>query len=158
MANFFGWMEIEYCFKPSATFGQVAAHVKERFAQDLKKEQVALRMNRLVRAERNPVLAAVPLGVKNFFLRIGAWFGSRNVTAVFSNIGPVVMPDAYQPYIEGFGVYASTDRLQGCACSYGEKFYFSITTKYADTKIPALVESFLRRQGIDVSGYRQGMG
>lgn len=150
MNNFFGWMEIEYYFKPDTTFEQVLAHVKKRFAEELKKEQVALRMNRLIDIEKNPLLRLFPLELKNLGLRIGSWAGSRNVTAIFSNMGTVTMPEAYKPYIDRFGALTSTDKLQICACSYYDRFYFSITTKYADTKVQEKMMEFLKGEGLQV--------
>lgn len=157
MSNFFGWMEIEYYFKPDTTFEQVLAHVKKRFAEELTKEQVALRMNRLIDIEKNPLLRMFPLELKNLGLRIGSWAGSRNVTAIFSNLGTVTMPEVYKPYIERFGVLTSTDKLQVCACSYYDRFYFSITTKYEDTRVQEKMMKFLKDQGIQVRERQYGM-
>lgn len=150
MSNFFGWMEIEYYFKPDTTFEQVLVHVKKRFAEELTQEQVAVRMNRLIDIEKNPVLRMFPLELKNLGLRIGSWAGSRNVTAIFSNLGRVTMPEAYKPYIDRFGALTSTDKLQICACSYYDRFYFSITTKYADTKVQEKMLEFLKGEGLQV--------
>ena len=148
MGNFFGWMEIEYRFHKGTSFVEVLAHVKRRFKEELDKEQVALRMNRLVNIEKNPMLKYVPLGLKNFFLKIGIWAGSRNVTAVLSNLSAVKMPELYEPYIDRFGVITSTDKIQVCACSYYDNFYFSITSKFADTGIQKRILEFLRRESI----------
>lgn len=148
MGNFFGWMEIEYRFCETTTFEEVLDHVKQRFKEELDKEQVALRMNRLVNIEKNPVLRYVPLGLKNFFLKIGIWAGSRNVTAVLSNLSAVKMPEIYEPHIERFGVITSTDKLQVCACSYYDSFYFSITSKFADTGIQDRILDFLRQESV----------
>ena len=156
MSNFFGWMEIEYYFKPDTTFEQVLAHVKKRFAEELTREQVAVRMNRLIDIEKNPVLRMFPLELKNLGLRIGSWAGSRNVTAIFSNLGRVTMPEAYKPYIERFGALTSTDKLQICACSYYDRFYFSITTKYADTKVQEKMLEFLKGEGLQVRERKLG--
>lgn len=157
MSNFFGWMEIEYYFKPDTTFEQVLAHVKKRFAEELTKEQVALRMNRLIDIEKNPMLRMFPLELKNLGLRIGSWMGSRNVTAIFSNLGKVTMPEIYRQFIDRFGVMTSTDKLQICACSYYDRFYFSITTKYAETKVQERLLAFLRQEGIQVREMQHGM-
>lgn len=148
MGNFFGWMEIEYCFRKDGSFEDVIAHVKQRFKEELDKDQVALRMNRLVNIEKNPVLRFIPLGLKNFLLKIGIWAGSRNVTAVLSNLSAVKMPEIYEPYIDRFGVITSTDKIQICACSYYDNFYFSITSKFADTGIQDRMLEFLRQEGI----------
>ena len=151
MANFFGWMEIEYSFGARDSFSEVLAHVKKRFSEDLERGQVAARMNRYIRIEKNPLLRFIPLKIKDVFLKLGTWFGSRNVTAVFSNMGVVRLPEAYVPYIDQFGAIASTDKLQILSCSWGDRFYFSLTSKYLKTDIQKHILAILKREGLRVT-------
>ena len=51
-----------------------------------------MHMNGYVRLEKNPVIRAVPLEVKKYFLMVGAALGSRRITTVYSNIGVVRFP------------------------------------------------------------------
>lgn len=148
MSNFFGWMEIEYNFTGSDSFEKILAHVRQRFADDLARGQVAARMNRYIALEKLPVLHFVPLELKELILRLGTTLGSRNVTAVFSNMGIVRLPERYIPYVDSFGAAASTDKLQVCALSWGDRFYFSITSKYVYSEIPQRMLERLRRDGL----------
>lgn len=151
MVNFFGWMEIEYLFQENHTFAEVLQHVKKRFEQDLQKEQVAARMNKLVKLEKNPLLHFVPLRIKDLVLKWGTKRGSKNVTGVFSNMGVVEIPEDYRPYIRRFGAMASTDRIQMCSCSFGDRFYFSITSKFRDESIQKWMLDFLEKEGLEVT-------
>ena len=126
MANFFGWMEIEYRFREGTSFMNVLHHVKRRFIQDLRKEQVAARMNRYVKLEKNILLRIIPLKIKDIFLKWGTKLGSKNVTGVFSNMGIIKMQESYKPYIRRFGAMASTDRIQMCSCSYEDAFVLAL--------------------------------
>lgn len=148
MSNFFGWMEIEYQFHEADSFDKVLEHVKKRFSEDLQKEQVAARMNRYVKLEKNFLLRFVPLRIKDLVLKWGTKQGSKNVTGVFSNMGIVKMPKSCRPYIKRFGAMASTSRIQMCSCSYGDRFYFSITSKYIDKSIPENFLEFLKEEGL----------
>lgn len=148
MTNFFGWMEIGYKFRRDTSFEQVLIHVRKRFAEDLKKGQIATRMNRYVRLEKSRLLHFVPLSVKDIVLRWATKQGSKNVTGVFSNMGIVRMPEACKPYIVRFGAMASTDRIQMCACSYDDCFYISVTSKYIDSSIQKKFFNFLEREGL----------
>ena len=148
LSNFFGWMEVEYGFPKGTSFAELLLHVKKRFTEDLTQGQVAARMNHFIRIERNPLLKIIPLSVKDFFLKIGTTLGGRNVTAVFSNMSIIRMPECYEPYIEGFGTIASTDKLQMCACSYQDTFYFSITSKYRRTDVQKRMLEILKQEGI----------
>ncbi len=151
MANFFGWMEIEYDFCGGDSFAQVRRHVKKRFAEDLERAQVAARMNRFIRLEKHPIMQIIPLRLKDIGLKIGTSLGGRNVTAVFSNMGVVRLPACYEPYIDQFGAIASTDKLQILACSWGDRFYFSITSKFRSTDIQRNLLMLLNREGIRVT-------
>lgn len=151
MANFFGWMEIEYQFHENVSFPEILDHVKKRFAQDLVKEQVAVRMTHYVKIEKNPLLGYVPLKIKNLFLRVGTWMGGHKVTSVFSNMSIVKLPERYHPYIRRFGAFASTDKLQICACSFYDKFYFSMTSKFPGDQIQQSFLKILEREGISVT-------
>ncbi len=148
MTNFFGWMEIGYKFRRDTSFEQVLIHVRKRFAEDLKKGQIATRMNRYVRLEKSRLLHFVPLSVKDIVLRWATKQGSKNVTGVFSNMGIVRMLEACKPYIVRFGAMASTDRIQMCACSYDDCFYISVTSKYIDSSIQKKFFNFLEREGL----------
>lgn len=150
MTNFWSWMEIEYAFNDHTEFREILEHVKERFSMDLQKDQVALRMNKYIRLEKNRFLQYVPLGIKNFFLKLGAWLGGGSVTAVFSNVGEIHLPEQYLPYIERFGAIASTDKIQMCSCSFGDRFYFSITSKFEDDAVQRNLLKILQDEGICV--------
>lgn len=151
MSNFFGWMEIDYLFKGNDSLERVIDHVKRRFEEDLLKEQVAARMNRYVKLEKNIFMRFIPLRIKDIFLRCGTKMGSKNVTGVFSNMGVIRMPDSFKPYIQRFGAIASTERIQMCSCSYDDRFYFSITSKYAGESIPKVFIKSLRESGIELT-------
>lgn len=87
MGNFFGWIEVGYTFADETVFQDVLESVKNQFKDKLDKEKVAMDMNGYVRLEKNPLVRAVPLEIKKYFMMAGANLGSRSVTAVYSNIG-----------------------------------------------------------------------
>ena len=72
-----------------------------------------MHMNDYVRIEKNIFVRAVPLEIKKYFLMIGANLGSRSITAVYSNIGIIRLPEEYREYIRHFGIFASTN---SCRC------------------------------------------
>ena len=60
------------------------------------KERIDMRMNELVRLEKNPLLRIVPLEIKKVFLMAGTTLGGRSITAIFSNVGVIRMPSEYE--------------------------------------------------------------
>ena len=86
-------------------------------------------MNSYVRLEKNPVIRAVPLEIKKYFLMLGANLSSRSITAVYSNIGILRFPKEYNQYIDRFGIFASTNSMQLCSCSYENEMVLGFTSK-----------------------------
>ena len=135
MTNFFGWIEVGYTFSDTTTFEEVLTDVKRQFEQELEKDKIAMHMNDYVRIEKNIFVRAVPLEIKKYFLMIGANLGSRSITAVYSNIGIIRLPEEYREYIRHFGIFASTNSLQMCSCSYGDEMVLGFTSKIPDDSI-----------------------
>lgn len=165
MTNFFGWIEVGYEFKEDTRFEEVLLHIKNLFQQELVKERIDMRMNELVRLEKNPLLRIVPLEIKKVFLMAGTTLGGRSITAIFSNVGVIRMPPEYEAYIEQFGLFTSTEKLQLCTCSYGDRLVLGFTSKIPSTNIQRNFLNHLREQGLfceveknDFPGYEQERG
>ena len=152
MANFFGWIEVGYTFSETTTFEEVVADVKRQFEQELVKDKIAMHMNGYVRIEKNPFVRAVPLEIKKYFLMIGANLGSRSITAVYSNIGIIRLPEEYKEYIQHFGIFASPNSLQICSCSYGDEMVLGFTSKIPDDSIQ---RNFQRMLGEEQVAHRE---
>lgn len=148
MTNFFGWIEAGHTFEDGTTFEDVLQDVRAQFEKELVKERMAMRMNGYVRLEKNPLLRAVPLELKKGFLMVGANLGSRCITAVYSNIGIVRFPEQYQDYIRQFGFFASTNGLQLCSCSFGNKMVLGFTSKLPDDSIPRSFQNIMKRESV----------
>ena len=145
MANFFGWIEVGYTFTETTTFQDVLEDVKKQFETELVKEKIAMHMNGYVRLEKNPVIRAVPLEVKKYFLMVGAALGSRRITTVYSNIGVVRFPKEYEQYIERFGFFTCTEALQLCSCSYGDELLLGFTSKIPGENIQRNFLEYLKK-------------
>lgn len=156
MTNFFGWMEIGYSFKKETSFEEVLLSVKEQFQNQLDPEKISRRLNNFVRLEKNPFLRIVPLEVKNLFLQVGTNIGGKSITAIFSNMSVIHMPEEYENYIEHFGFFTSTDKLQLCACSFQDEMMLGITSKLVSTNIQRNFLKLLKEQGIESRIIREG--
>ena len=148
MTNFFGWIEVGYTFSDTTTFEEVLADVKRQFEQELAKEKIAMHMSGYVRIEKNPLVRVVPLEIKKYFLMIGANLGSRSITAVYSNIGIIRFPEEYKEYIQHFGIFASTNSLQMCSCSYGDEMVLGFTSKIPDDSIQRNFQRMLSEENV----------
>lgn len=150
MANFFGWLEAGYLFREDTTLEEVIMELKAYFAKELQKQEVQKRMNAFVKLEKNLLIRAVPLELKNLILSKATELGSNSVTVIFSNMGVIRMPEECRQYIQRFGFFTSTYKLQLCTCSYENEMYFGITSKFLGTNIQRNIIEILKKQGIDL--------
>lgn len=151
MLNFFNWIEPGYHFgQGKDDFAQVVARVKEIFGEELTAEKMAQRMNEYFALEVNPILRLAPLELKNFCINAGSRSSEKEVTAIFSNMGIIKMPPEYEPYIERFGVYTSTPKLEMCMCSFRENVYLGFTSRFDCAMIKNNFFRILSEQGLSV--------
>lgn len=162
MSNFFGWIEVGYRFQEDTTLEEVLAHVKSLFEKELVKERIGMRMNELVGLEKHPLLRIVPLEMKTWFLQAGTTLGGKSITSIYSNVGLLHFPEEYHAYIERFGVFTSTNKLQLCSCSFGDELMLGFTTKVRGTNVQRNFIRKLKQEGIqcreepnDFPGYKK---
>ena len=149
MLNFFNWIEPGYDFtKQDNSFEAVLEYTKKFFKEQLTKEKMSAHISELLALELHPILRLAPLEVKNLCIHAGAKFSEKNVTAIFSNMSVVKMPESYVPYIERFGVYTNTPKLELCLCSFQDKLSFAFTSRYDTENIERNFYRMLKEQGI----------
>ena len=149
MLNFFGWIEPGYDFQgKDASFEDVLGQVQQYFKQELTKEKMETHMSELLALEMNPVLRLAPLDLKNLCIQAGAKIAEKNVTAVFSNMSAVNMPEEYAAYIDRFGIYTSTPKMELCICSFEDKLSLGFTSRFDTENIQRNFYRILREQGI----------
>ena len=149
MLNFFNWIEPGYDFtSQDGSFGAVLEHTKRFFKEQLTEEKMAAHISELLALELHPILRLAPLELKNLCIHAGAKFSEKNVTAIFSNMSAVKMPESYVPYIERFGVYTNTPKLELCLCSFQDKLSFAFTSRYDTENIERNFYRILKEQGI----------
>lgn len=149
MLNFFGWIEPGYDFaRREGSFEDVLEQVNQFFKQELTKEKMETHMSELLALEMNPVLRLAPLELKNLCIQAGAKIAEKNVTAVFSNMSAVSMPQEYARFIDRFGIYTSTPKMELCMCSFGDKLSLGFTSRFDTENIQRNFYRILREQGI----------
>lgn len=152
MLNFFNWIEPGHVFGNGKDgFEEVLAEMKQYFAEELTKEKMADKMNELIALEMHPVLKFAPAELKNLCIHAGAKFSEKNTTAIFSNMSAVNMPEAYIPYIDRFGVYTSTPKMELCMCSFGDTLSLGFTSRFDTDNIQRNFFRILKEQGIEAT-------
>lgn len=149
--NFFGMIEVRYAFERSpGDLADIIRVVDETFKQELKRDRLAVRMNRLANLEHNPLIQVVPLPLKNIVLHNARHISDRGETAVISNLGKITLPEPLRPYVHSFHVFASTLKTQLCVCSYGDRLQLGFSTAFSDAGLERRFFRLLIEQGIDV--------
>ncbi|MDF2676350.1 MAG: hypothetical protein K0Q97_643 [Bacillota bacterium] len=134
--NFFGVINVSYNFNEnSSDLADVIKSVQNSFKENLTAENLSSRINALMSLEQNYLLRAIPLTFKNYGLKKANDIFDKGWTSSLSNVGKVDMPPELRPYISSFDVFVSTNKLQACACSYGDKFRISFTSAFVSSDI-----------------------
>lgn len=150
MLNFFNWIEPGYDFtSQDGSFEAVLEHTKRFFKEQLTEEKMAAHISELLALELHPILRLAPLELKNLCIHAGAKFSEKNVTAIFSNMSAVKMPESYALYIERFGVYTNTPKMELCLCSFQDQLSFAFTSRYDTENIERNFYRILKEQGIE---------
>ena len=96
MLNFFSWLEVEHRFgQGKDSLNEVIREVKQYFDEGLTKEKMGERMSEYFALEVHPILRLAPLGLKNFCIGFGSRSSAKEITAIFSNMGIIRMPEDY---------------------------------------------------------------
>ena len=102
MTNFWSWIEIACDLGPEASFEDALQITGAAMQKEALKQEISTRMNDLVRIERNPVLRAVPLEIKNLALTGG--FSGLHLTALSAGLMLLVsLTHTAIPYAMYFG-------------------------------------------------------
>lgn len=149
--NFFGVINVDYNFSQGSNeMEEVIEALKRSFRENLTPEHLGRRINSLASLEHNYLLRAIPLSIKDFFLKIANSFVDRSYTSTLSNVGKVNMPDEIKPYISSFDIFVSTNKLQACVCSYENILRISFTSAFVSTEIQRRFFKTLSEMGIPV--------
>lgn len=150
MLNFWGWIEPDFSFSDrDCTFEDVIAHVQDYFKRELTKEGLEQRVSQYMKLERNPLLRLFPLEFKNLGMQLAVQLAKPEVTAVFSNLGVVKLPEEYAPYLKRFGVFTSTQKVELSTCSYQDDLVISFASGFQNQNIERNFFRLLKKLGIE---------
>ena len=149
--NFFGIIYVSYNFgKEPEDIVSVVKSITGQFKIKLTKENLLRDISAHVSMEHNAALRAVPLVIKDFFMRLGYDLNALSVTAALSNMGKITMPKAYVPYIRHFDVMTSIKKLQICMCSFENNMVVSFTDSFVSADVQKRFFRYFTKNGIPV--------
>lgn len=150
MKNFF--VIVSAVFRPteeSYEFGEVVQIVAESLRSQINREHLENLFAYNVSNEKNFILRAVPLFIKNLAIRHVYHSSALANTTTVTNIGNIQVREEYQGYVEGFGAFLSMSEgqnIKGIICSYRDTLVFTISSSLADVSVQ---RGFFRRLSED---------
>jgi len=150
MKNFF--VIVSAVFHPqkeSYSFAEVAQIVAESRRSQINREHLENLFAYNVSNEKNFILRAVPLFLKNIAIRYVYHNSARANTTTVTNIGNIQVKEEYQEYIRDFSAMLSMSEgqdIKGTICSYRDTLVFTISSSLADVSVQ---RGFFRRLAED---------
>ena len=148
--NFFGVINVVYYAGDyDGTIDSIMPRVKEAFASQLSEENIRRTMNSYSSLQHNLVIKMLPLFLKDLGI---AWFSHRTrlgTTATISNLGRIDMPADLNPYIDRFSGFMSTQNMQICISSFGDKMVFGAVSASREHRV--LLSYFRKLTGLGLA-------
>jgi len=129
----------------------VIAGVKQTFQEEPQPERLHDRLNRLCSLEHSIPLRLLPLVFKDPVLRTAGGVARRKVTATFSNVGKVAMPEELEAYIRLFEAVTSPNQLQTTSCSFRDDYVITFAGSLRSHDTECAFFWSLVQMGIDVT-------
>jgi len=149
--NFFNTISVSYRFRDDSTFEDIVANIDRQFKENLTKEALDDKMSDMVLLENIFILRLIPRVIKDFVLKLSFEITRKTHTMTLSNIGIIEMPDVLKPYIDYFDVFASTDGIQVCMCSYLDQFMVSFTSHFVNSEIEKNFFRALSEENVEIT-------
>ena len=139
--------------KENCSFEEVAAIIKESLRSQINPEHLENLFAYNVSNEKNLMLRAVPLFIKNLAIRSVYNTSARANSTTITNIGNIEIRKEYQPYIERFHAFLSMSKgqnIKGCICSYNGTLAFTFSSSLVDVSVQRGFFRRLAREGLAV--------
>lgn len=154
MKNFFAM--VYAVFKPEKekyTFEEVLGIVAQNLKEQITAENLDNIMSYNVGNEKNWILRAVPLVIKNAVLKQVYGLSTKATTSTITNIGNIELREPYRKYVEHFYTTLSMSKgqnIKGGICSYNGILTFTFSSSLVDLSIQKCFFQRLAKDGIMV--------
>lgn len=129
LRNFFGLAFVSYTpGSHDASLADIAYEVQRQISRATQPESLKRRMNQMLKIEKNPLIRAAPLFLKDGGLMIGNWMAAQEVTTTVSSIGRIALDAAVEPFVEQINVSTSTHGLNFLFCTFKDVLAISISS------------------------------
>ena len=153
--NFFA--VVSAVFKPTKenyTFEEVLEEVAKSLSNQINKENLEKIFSYNVSNEKNWVVRAIPLFVKNIAMKFVYKTSARANTTTITNLGIVNVVDEYRDYIDKFHTVLSMSKgqnIKGSACTFNDVLVFTFSSAIRENFVQKAFFRKLVEDGINVS-------
>lgn len=153
LRNFFGLTFISYTpgAAPDEPLLAVATAVQRQLSAGTEPAALKRRMMAMIKLEKNPLLRAAPLFVKDAVLGVAAWKTTREVTTTVSSLGRVTLDECTAPFVRGVSALTSTAGLNFIVCTYGDDLSIGISSRFLSQRVVRSLVRLMDEAG--VGGY-----
>lgn len=148
--NFFAILPVTY--RPNSrddSLEMICEVVSREFSKVITKENLLGKINSLGSFERNMPMRLIPVFIKDPGLQFCNFMAKRFVTGCFSNLGRIILPESFAPYVNQVGVYSSTLTVQAECCTYGDKLSIGFTDAFIDVSVVYDFFHILKEMGVE---------
>ena len=159
--NFFIMISAEFAVKKeNYTFEEVVEEIRTSLKSQMDKEHLEDLFSYSVSNQKNVMLRAVPLFLKNIVMRAVYSKSAVANTTTITNIGNIKVDPRYEPYIDMFHAFIAMSKgqsLKGTICSYRDKLCFNFSSIFAEATVQRAFFRKLAADGIEVSIQTNGV-
>lgn len=140
--NFFGmaFITIDTSQKLPEAF-ELARLIQTQVSAQTQLDALKLRMNAMVKLEKNPLVRVAPVFLKDLGLYAANLDAERGVTATLSNLGRITLEPEVATHVESINILTSTQGLNLLACSPGDDLSLGLSTVYTNLDV---IQEFVR--------------
>ena len=151
MRNFFAFSEIGCDLHlRELTTEDIIEQVKLSSREQISKESMQGKLNKMISIERNILLRILPLPIKNIAVNVLWHLISRGFTAMVSNIGKIDLPADIAPFIKKFDAFFYMTKPMIGVVSFEDCINITFASPLLSTNIQCAFFRELTSMGIDV--------
>ena len=127
----------------------VQKELKKQITQENLEKMIAYNVSN----QKNYALRIVPLFLKKPAIKFVYLMSAKATTTTITNMGQMMVDEAYRPYIKRFQIILSPSAGQNTkatVCSYGDELTFTFSSLLKDTSVQKVFFRSLAEDGIDV--------
>jgi len=150
--NFFATIRVEHTYGEGRNdLGAICRQIDSQFRPKATPEALEMKLQKLVRFERMPVLRIVPRPLKDVILKLVNWGSNRGLSVAVSNLGRVTLPEPAEAHVKRLLFHVSAVRPQLCAICHAGLLTITFTSPFTETGHINEFARLLTASGIEVT-------